>query len=208
MLSLLGDQFIVQANDLFPFFLLFRPGTVNRYCTAVLTYIVNYRLRRRDSFTAHEAAGVSILCWAELFLPLYWLDCRVKVDRDCCFGSRAGSRSHSPLECCLVRYSLNSHTGRWIALPQFFFSSVLDCSGDPPPPNIPRWEKTERSDMLPCVEAHMSHFNALFFCFFSPSTRHLDYPAFHTFLFCRSKTTSPIGLRSWKRGWVWFISSD
>lgn len=121
MLSLLGDQFIVQANDLFPFFLLFRPGTVNRYCTAVLTYIVNYRLRRRDSFTAHEAAGVSILCWAELFLPLYWLDCRVKVDRDCCFGSRAGSRSHSPLECCLVRYSLNSHTGRWIALPQFFF---------------------------------------------------------------------------------------
>lgn len=159
MLSLLGDQFIVQANNLFPFFLLFRPGTVNRYCTAVLTYIVNYRLRRRDSFTAHEVAGVSILCWADLFLTLYWLDCRVKVDRDCCFGSRAGSRSHSHLECCLVRYSLNSHAGRWIALPQFFFSSVPDCSGNPPPPNIPRWEKTERSDMFPCVEAYVPFFH-------------------------------------------------
>lgn len=87
--------------------------------------------------------------------------------RNCCFGSRAGSWGHSPLECCL-RYSLNSHTGRWIALPHFFFfTSVPDCSGDPPPPNIPRWEKMERSDMLPCAEARKSHFDAhYFFVFF------------------------------------------
>lgn len=132
--------------------------------------------------------------------------------RNCCFGSRAGSWGHSPLECCL-RYSLNSHTGRWIALPHFFFLLVcqtvlvilhLQTSHDEK-----RWKDPTCFHALKRENPILMR--TIFLFFFSPSTRHLDYPAFHTMLFCsccRSETTSPIGLCSWKRGWVWFISGD
>lgn len=114
----------------------------------------------RYSFVVYEAVGVSILCWVELHPPLCWLGWRVKADRDCS-ASWVGSRYHSPLECCLVRYSLNSHTNRWIASPLFFY--VCQTLALHWIVLILRLQtshsgKMDESDMLPCIEEHKSHF--------------------------------------------------
>lgn len=103
--------------------------------------------------------------------PLRWLGWRVKADRDCS-ASGVGSRNHSPLECCLVRYSLNSHTNRWIALPLFFFLTCakhwhfteLSWSSASKHPTVGKWMN------LTCLHA-LKNTNPIFdvhFFFLSP----------------------------------------
>lgn len=130
--------------------------------------------------------------------PLRWLGWRVKADRDCS-ASGVGSRNHSPLECCLVRYSLNSHTNRWIALPLFCFvfnvcqTLALHWIVLILRLQTSRSGKMDESDMLPCIEEHKSHFWCAFLFSFPNLSCHSDYPAFHTSLFCsHCKSKRPV----------------
>lgn len=139
--------------------------------------------------------------------PLRWLGWRVKADRDCS-ASGVGSRNHSPLECCLVRYSLYSHTNRWIALPLFCFFNVcqtlaLNCP-DPPPPNIPQWENG-------WIWHASMHWRTQIFFFFPQTLLSFRLSCIpHIFVLqpLQIKTTCPTNRRSYKGEWVWFISGD
>lgn len=148
--------------------------------------------------------------------PLRWLGWRVKADRDCS-ASGVGSRNHSPLECCLVRYSLNSHTNRWIALPLFFFFfNVCQTLALHWIVLILRLQtshsgKMDESDMPPCIEEHKSHFWCAFFFFFPQSFLSFRLSCIpHIFVLqpLQIKTTCPTNRRSYKGEWVWFISGD